>query len=40
MKHRRPDWKDWVILAETFLLFFLLFHYWDEVLGLITGIFT
>ena len=40
MKTGKPDWKDIVILVETFILFFLLFHYWDEVKVFITGIFS
>ena len=40
MKLRKPDWKDVVIMIETFILFLLLFHYWDEVKSFVAGIFS
>ncbi len=40
MKLRKPDVKDIVIMIETFIIFLLLFHYWDEVKAFIAGIFT
>ncbi|MDX2431673.1 MAG: hypothetical protein QNK35_12120 [Bacteroides sp.] len=40
MKLRKPDVKDIVIMIETFIIFLLLFHYWDEVKAFIAGIFS
>jgi len=40
MRLKRPDWKDIVIMIETFILFLLLFPFWDEVKAFISGIFS
>jgi len=40
MKLKQPDWKGITIMIETFLLFLILFHYWDEVKAFIAGIFS
>ena len=40
MKLRKPDWKEVIIMIETFILFFLLFHFWDEVKEFVAGIFS
>ena len=40
MKLKKPDWKGVIIMIETFILFFLLFHYWDEVKSFIARIFS
>jgi hypothetical protein len=40
MKLKRPDWKGIIIMIETFILFLILFHFWDEVKALIAGIFS
>jgi len=40
MKLKRPDWKGIIIMIETFILFLILFHYWDEVKAFIAGIFS
>lgn len=40
MKLKRPTWKDMVIVIGAFILFLLLFHYWDEVKAFIAGIFS
>ena len=40
MKLRKPDWKEVIMTIETFILFFLLFHFWDEVKALVAGIFS
>lgn len=40
MKLRKPDWKGIIIMMETFILFLLLFHFWDEVKVFIAGIFS
>ena len=40
MKFRKPDIRDIIIVIETFLLFFLLFHSWDMVKLFLAGIFT
>lgn len=40
MKLRKPDGKDIVIMIESFIIFLLLFHYWDEVKAFIAGIFS
>ncbi len=40
MKLKKPVGKDIVIMIETFILFLLLFHYWDEVKAFIAGIFS
>jgi hypothetical protein len=40
MKLRKPDLRDIIIVIETSLLFFLLFHFWDMVRHFLAGIFT
>ena len=40
MKLRKPDGKEIAIMIETFIIFFLVFHFWDEVKAIIAGIFT
>jgi len=40
MRFRKPDWKDIIIMIETFILFFLLFHYWDGVKSFIASLFV
>jgi hypothetical protein len=40
MKFKKPDAREIVIVIETFILFFLIFHFWDEVKTFITGLFT
>jgi hypothetical protein len=31
MKLKKPDWKEILIMIETFILFLILFRNWDEV---------
>jgi hypothetical protein len=38
MKLKKPDWKILVIVVESFILFKILFHFWDEVKDYIAGI--
>ena len=40
MKLRKPDGKEIIIIIETFIIFFLLFYFWDEVKLIIAGILT
>jgi len=40
MKLKKPDWKEIIIMIETFILFLLLFRFWDEVKSVIAGIFS
>jgi len=40
MKIKKPNTKDIIIFIETALIFFFIFHYWDEVKALIVNIFT
>ena len=40
MKLRKPDWKEVIMMIETFILFFLLFQFWDEVKAVVAGIFS
>jgi hypothetical protein len=40
MKLRKPDIKDIIISVETFILFFLLFRYWDQVKMFIAALFA
>jgi len=40
MKLKKPDWKGILIMIETFILFLLLFHFWDEVKAFIARILT
>ena len=40
MKYRKPYWKGIMITIGTFILFFLLFHFWDEVKTFLVSLFS
>jgi hypothetical protein len=40
MKLRKPNWKEFFIMITLFLLFFLIFHFWDELKAVLGGIFN
>lgn len=40
MKIRKPEWKFYVVLVAGFVLFSLLFRYWDEVKLFLAGLFS
>lgn len=40
MRLRKPDWKEIIIIIETAIIFFILFHNWDTVKDYIAGIFS
>ena len=37
---RKPGWKQTLIMAFTFIIFLLLFHYWDKIKALVAAIFN
>jgi hypothetical protein len=39
-KAKKPDWKDIVIVFETAILAFILFHNWDGVKAFLSTIFS
>lgn len=40
MKLKKPSTKDIIIFFETALIFYFLFHYWDEMKLIIVSIFN
>ena len=40
MKIKKPKIKEIIIFIETAIIFYLLFHYWDEVKAFIVNIFN
>ena len=40
MKFKKPDWKFISSMIVSMILFYLLFHNWDEVKAFIAGIFS
>lgn len=40
MKIKKPDYKDIIIFIETAIIFYFLFHYWDDVKAFLISIFT
>ncbi len=40
MKHRKLDWKQTLIMTLTFIIFLLLFHFWDNLKAFLAAIFS
>ncbi len=40
MKIRKPNWKSVLIIIVSFIVFSLLFRYWDEVKLFVAGLFS
>jgi len=40
MKKWKPDWKGYMVIIVSFILFSLLFRHWDEVKLFVAGLFS